>query len=316
MRQEERYIARIQFKSKLLGANGQSFEDLVIRVLQSSKKDFRPVKPQGREGDKKNDGFIKSTGTYFQCYAPEDLTNKEKDTIAKLQSTIGELIEFWKDISPVKEFCYVLNDKYVGVFPSIERELAQIEKTYKIKANPFLCKDIEDEFLALSDNDIIDILGGFLPDYTCINDIDVSAIGEVINHLVNLPYSKPKETFPDDLNFLLKIKFNNLSEHYGQLLTSASHSDYLLAQYFTYNSNFLKEDLKNVFSQLYKEGLEIINKSLEEKSDIVFDYILKKASPRNALSIVNAVLVLMAHYFESCDIFEEPKVEVQQSLFK
>jgi len=74
--------------------------------------------------------------------------------------------------------------------------------------------------------------------------------------------------------------------------------------------------LKNVFSQLYKEGLEIINKSLEEKSDIVFDYILKKASPRNALSIVNAVLVLMAHYFESCDIFEEPKVEVQQSLFK
>lgn len=315
MNREELHIARIKFKNRILSSNGQAFEDLFIRIMVVSRPGFRPVKPQGRFGDKKNDGFIKDTGTYFQCYSPENLDSKENETIVKLNEAIVELIEFWKSISPVKDFFYVLNDKYQGVYPSIEAELAKIEATYNIKANPFISKDIEDEFLHLPDLEIVDILGGFLPDYTKICNIEISSINEVVSFLTTMPYTKPKDYFPEDLNFLHKIKFNRLSDYYASLLTTASHSDFLLKEYFSYNSSFIKEDLKNIFSEIYHEGLANIDDSNTDKPDLVFDYILEKATPRNHRSIVNAVLVLMAHYFESCDIFEEPKEEEQIKLF-
>jgi hypothetical protein len=45
--------------------------------LQKSDASFLTVKPMGREGDWKSDGFSLNTGTVFQCYAPEELTGAE-----------------------------------------------------------------------------------------------------------------------------------------------------------------------------------------------------------------------------------------------
>ncbi len=316
MNNDKQYIARVQFKNKVLSSHGQAYEDLFIRVMQASDNGFRPVKPQGREGDQKNDGFNKSKGKYYQVYAPEDLSDKEKKSLKKLKDTFTGLYNYWQEISPIKEFYFVVNDRFqTGVFPSVEKELAEIEKEYSIKAEPFLSKDIEDIFLSLPENEIIDILGGYLPDYNNIEDIEVSVLGEVIDFLVNFKFKPSEITFPDELNFDKKIRFNKLSKTYGSLLISAFHQDYIISEYFSYNSKFTKEDLKVVFSNFYKECLIEISDDLEEKSDLVFDFILRKASPRKVKAISDAVLILMAHYFESCDIYEEPQEPKQRELF-
>lgn len=52
--------------------------------MQRHNRNFQQVKPQGQYGDRKNDGFDKTTGTYYQVYAPEDIKIKEKETIEKL----------------------------------------------------------------------------------------------------------------------------------------------------------------------------------------------------------------------------------------
>ncbi|HBS88835.1 MAG: hypothetical protein A2W91_01175 [Bacteroidetes bacterium GWF2_38_335] len=284
--------------------------------MQASDKDFRPVKPQGREGDKKNDGFNKVKGQYYQVYSPEDTSDKERESYKKLDSTFEELYNYWQLISPIKEFYWVYNDKFqTGVYPSIEKTLAEIEQKFEVKANPFLSKDLEDVFLSLQESEIIEILGGHLPDHNYIEDVIITILGEVINFLVRGHFNLNNITFPNEINFDKKIRFNKLSNVFSTLLKTAFHQDYIITEYFKYNSKFTKENLKTVFSDLYREALERIPDSIPEKADLVFDYILNKARPRNNMAETNAVLTLMAHYFESCDIYEEPVEPKQIPLF-
>jgi hypothetical protein len=133
--------------------------------------------------------------------------------------------------------------------------------------------------LSLSELDIIDILGGHIPDYTYIEDIPIDILGEVIEYLTKLEYDSSEITFPDEINFDRKIKFNKLSQSHGKLLTSHFYQDHLITEYFSFNSKFAKEDLKTVFSNLYIEGLEIYAEYIPERSDLVFAYVLKKSQP-------------------------------------
>lgn len=157
MTREGKHIARTKFQNKLLSSDKQTFEDLFTKVMQLYNKNFQPVKPQGKEGDKKCDGFNKETGQYYQAYAPEDLSGKEKTAQNKLNDTINGIFAFWQPISPVKEFYFVINDQYKGAWPSISLQLTEIAQKYKIKADNLLCKDLEDIFLQLQEDDIIEI---------------------------------------------------------------------------------------------------------------------------------------------------------------
>ena len=312
---EEKHIARILFINRLLSSTGQAYEDLFVNVMISSCSDFEPVKPHGKEGDQKNDGFNKKTGQYYQVYAPEGLANKEKVTIKKLQSTIKGLFSYWQPISPINKFYYVINDRYKGAFPSVHKELAKIKKDHKIETETFLCKDLEDVFLLLSSEKMVGILGGFLPSSSNIIDIDISTLGEIVRYLMNFNLKQIDENFPENPDFDKKITFNKLSKHYGLFLNTAFYQNYIVNEYFSLNSQFAKHDLKLVFSDFYKEALINVPSNIENSADLVFQYMWDKASPSNTLPVKDAVLVLMSHYFESCDIFEEPKEPKQTSLF-
>ncbi len=52
---------------------GRSFQDLFEQIMQKHDPSFVVVKPTGRAGDWKADGFSVTNATVFQCYAPEEL---------------------------------------------------------------------------------------------------------------------------------------------------------------------------------------------------------------------------------------------------
>ncbi len=160
-----KHYAREMFKSKVCTSDGQAFEDLFIKVMQLANPNFRPVKPQGRIGDKKNDGFDKETGTYYQVYAPENLSINIAKAISKLEDGFKGLYDYWQKISPIKHYYFVINDKYKGAYPDIEKSLADLEKEYtSVKCKPFLAKDLQTEFLKLKIEEIQEIIG-LVPEY-------------------------------------------------------------------------------------------------------------------------------------------------------
>ncbi len=180
---EQRYIARLLFKNKVLKSDGQAFEDLFTAIMTKANPNFTPVKPQGSIGDRKNDGWDRTKGIYYQVYAPENLTAKQSDAINKLEEDFKGLKAAWNDIVPIREFHYVLNDKGKGSYPTLEVALANIKRDHSLdEALPFLIKDLEEAVFSLSDDVIFEIIG-HVPSPTLIENIQFSALNEVVDHL-------------------------------------------------------------------------------------------------------------------------------------
>lgn len=155
-----RAFARNMFRLRVHEADGQAYEDLFVRIMEYASPDFRPVKAHGNVGDKKNDGFDASTGTYYQVYAPEDIRKTQGDALAKLKEDFGGLKAFWDGIYPVKQYNFVINDKYQGVSPLIEKELAEIKAKHGLeKSSVLLAKHLEGILFKLSDDIVIAIVG-------------------------------------------------------------------------------------------------------------------------------------------------------------
>ncbi|MGF3196214.1 ABC-three component system protein [Facklamia sp. P13055] len=269
---------------------------------------FKPVKAYGRLGDRKNDGFDKTTGTIYQVFAPEDL-NREgtiKDGVRKLKEDFKGLYEKWNDICPIKKYYFVANDKYDGVPAPIHDmaiELSKQSSYSHIDIDILGASDLEKIFNSLDRFEKQDIVG-FIPDQN-IQVVEYEALNETVNYLLtienNINYLD-KLIVPD---FYEKITFNGLSQVVRNKLTVGSYQEGILIEYFN-NTPGVNEVLQKKFHMLYEEAKNIIKNTKENFADCRFYYILEKSCIKNTIPIQTSVLVLMSYYFSSCDVFEEP----------
>ncbi len=66
MDSNQKQIARLTLRNRILKVSGNEFERIFTEIMSASRPDFRQVKPQGISGDRKNDGFEPMAGRYFQ----------------------------------------------------------------------------------------------------------------------------------------------------------------------------------------------------------------------------------------------------------
>lgn len=305
MTKEEKYIARLILKNKFYEADKQAFEDLFTKIKQNEDSNFKQVKPQGPLGDGKCDGFNKLKEEYFQVYAPEELTGNESTMLSKMDSSIKGLIEFWEEKGfKVSKFYYVIKDDYKNVYALVYTNAENIARTYQIECEVLNCKDVEDIFINLDEEKIIDIIG-FIPDPINIQNVEFGVMEEVINYILRSESPTKKELIPEDPNFEKKVVFNSLSKVVSDFLNAGQRQNFVIKEYFELNSKFIKEELRIAFNNIYQQAIKDIPAS-DTKNDEVFQYIVDKASPKNIFAFHSAVYVLMAYYFEYCDIFETP----------
>jgi len=306
MTKEERYIARIIFKNKIYAADKQAFEDLFTKVKQNEDNNFKQVKPQGRFGDGKCDGFNSITGEYYQVYAPEELSGNETTLLSKMNSSIDGLINFWEERNfNVNKFCYVVKDDYRAVYALLYTNLKKVSEKYGIECRILICRDLEDTFMKLDEDKMIDVLGSIIPDPYNIENVEFNIMQEVIEFLSKMKGSILKEAIPANPDFEKKIVFNKLTKAVGAFLNFGQLQSFAIRDFFELNSNFAKEELRIVFNNIYSQGIKEIPES-DTKNDEVFQYIVEKSSPKDNFAFYSAVYVLMAYYFEYCDIFETP----------
>ena len=180
------------------------------------------------------------------------------------------------------------------------------DKNKDITIELFRAKHLEDIFLRLSEIDMSTVLGGIIPNPNDIEDIDYQILNEVIEFILHYNIHDVEKMIPKDPNFEDKIKFNSISESFANFLRVGNQQTYVVEDFFEKNSNFVKEELRNKFQTLYKEGLQKYPEDTNA-SDLVFLYILEKSAPKSKKAYYDAIYVLMAHYFEFCDIFEPLK---------
>lgn len=309
MNKEDRFVARILFRNRIFENTGQAFEDFFVLIMTQSNSEFQAVQAYGNLGDRKNDGFVPSTGTYYQVFAPEDITKNRtiQAAVKKLETDFKELYENWDDQCKIRKFYFVINDKYNGLpVPILEKilDLNKVPEYADIEIAALTAKDLEEIFENLSESKKLDIVG-FIPTVSC-EMIEYTALNEVVNYLLNTELSpRDDETLivPD---FSKKIAFNNLSEEIAHKLMTGSYQEGFLESYFNEHPG-MKEVLQKKFRAMYEHACELIPEDKEDVSDCRFYHILEAAAPKKTLAICTCIEVLMAYYFTTCDIFDEPQ---------
>ena len=297
MNNNEKALARNLFQNKIYKADGQAFEDIFTAIMNYAEPDFQPIRPWGNIGDRKNDGYIESKGIFFQVFAPEDTEKSYPNIIKKLENDFKGLFEKW---SPVKKFYFVVNDKYKGVNADCEQAIQKIKKEYNLKDAGFkTAKDLENLLFSLADDQILKIIG-FLPDPNNIT-LDYSILNEIISHLMSLPLQVTQDSPIIVPDWDQKIQFNGLEFLEKTYLNNGSLQVGVLDDYLNNQSNFFAEELKNKIREFY------IQKKDEHSGSKLFWEMVNTISPRIERPYNETVIILMAKYFETCDIFEEPQ---------
>jgi hypothetical protein len=298
-------------------AKGTEFQGLFERVMQLRyPKDFLTIKPYGNVGDRKNDGYLPSSGTYHQVYAPEQpQANKTVIIAAKKAKTDFEgLKRQWNHATPIKAFRFVFNDEYTGCPADVALACTALAKQHKIACMPFLAQHLEDEAMKLTPDQILEIIRTPIPRPDLIPNVDFSVLTEIINHVMGNPIPITKDGVLKAPDFTEKIEFNGLSTIVGHLLHTAGRQIDAVNDYFSRNSNFAKQSLRDKLNALYVQSKTRFRKKKDKPTygDLVFFDLLggmisaKLKSGPGYVAAQTASLVVMGYYFESCDVFETP----------
>ncbi len=291
---------------------GQAYEDFFVEVMTLGDPDFRPVKPQGSLGDKKNDGFSGPNGKYFQVYAPEDLESNITKAEKKLETDFKGLLEFWNSLSPVQEFYYVLNDRFQGAYPTIEAQLLKLKQTHGLReCRPFLNSDLMRAIRNLADRELIRLVGQ-LPSPEDIADLDYGVFTDVLRHVI----SNGKPISPDAIlrvpDFKEKLHLNKISSNVAALFESGNLQSGAVEGFFASHGDFSKMAIRDRLAQLYIEARENLRSGTTQgalQGDLIFFALLDRLSPRPLTKHTqDAAIVLMSYFFETCDIYEDPSL--------
>ncbi len=301
MNLQEKTIARILFENIIFKSNGQSFENLFTEIMTYSEPNFRKIKAWGNIGDRKNDGYIQEKGIYYQVFAPEDIIKSYPSVVSKIETDFIGLLKQW---SPVNEFYFVVNDKFNGVHADAEITLTALTEKYKLKKSGFYTADNLTKLVFSFDDDIIQKIVGFLPDTNSLSNLDYSVLKEVIGYIMELPLQiQSDEVKKPDWDE--KIEFNKLSSYSAKLLDLGSINLGGLEKYLA-NQSFLAQELQEQMTGIYNK-IKNNWKELKHSGDNIFWEITNKCSPEQKSKYQIPVFTIMSKYFESCDIFEEPK---------
>lgn len=310
-------IARNMFKLRVHEAKGTAFQKLFEKVMVYRSSGFTPIKPHGNIGDRKNDGYIRSEGRYFQVYAPEDPESSHSVATAasKAANDFEGLKAFWESLAPIRDFRFVFNDEYRGSPPPLEAALAKIRDEHGIEASAFLAKDLEADALSLPQDQLVDIIGVPIPEVGLLDSVDFGILREVICHVLEQRLPIKADGVLNAPDFNEKIKINGLSQAVASLLTVGSYQSEAVEDYFSKNSNFARQEVRDRLSAMYQLSRHRYTGGVESANtaDLVFFDLLNTVTPssRNApaqqqAAVQDAAIVVMAYYFEACDIFEVP----------
>lgn len=319
MTPEKKALYRLMFHAKLSKTTGMAFQNLFSEIMQYAGIGFIPVKPQGSIGDQKNDGYIPSAGKYFQVYSPEIIS--ESAAITKLEDDFSGLVVNWQDSSVytngVKSFAFVLNDHFrviPGGYPTTLKTLEKLKQKHSLdESTLMLAKDLEDLLLSLDEDKIISVVG-YAPNPADIDVLEFSLVNEVVSHIIENTIIRSLNQTWISPDFETKLTFNNLKAT-APWLIDANYRSGTLEDYFQANSQFTRQELRDKLKAIYESSKQysFSNTEAYTSSDERLVFILNEITPVKPIAnkrmfkeLQDAALVVMAYFFETCDVFDEP----------
>ena len=286
-----------RFEILFLRSRGDEFQSFFERLMSFAyKADFMACKPWGREGDHKNDGFLKSERTLFQVYAPNEM--KQSFAVSKIKSDFTDAMKYFG--VHFDKWVFVHN-AWDGLPPHIQSLMLDFEKENPgVELKPWGLEELRSVFEKLNSEDLF-LWFGAVPNDETKRNLGFKDLQVVLETIAGRPV-------PLILNVTDvpagKLEANALSDNVHELLKTGMKKASLVRDFFEqWYDETLGERLAEAFRAKY---LELRGKFTP---NLIFDELQTWAGgnehglPEHQL----AVLTILAYYFERCDIFEEPR---------
>lgn len=304
----QRYYWRIALELKLRKCHSDAFQDFfstVMGLLHGD--DFVRVRPYGALGDKGCDGYLQSSGQLFQCYGA--LAGELKQVATLTTKMTHDFTKSLKHLATLMKEWHMVHNIADGVPVDALTTMEGLRT-----ANPSLTfgfvgiEGFSERVFRLQPAQIESLLGPAASDADAAT-LDMAALRDVVQHLRS-------ETDVIDFNVqdlrpvpLHKLTYNNLPNHWKQLIAGGWKNAHLVGQYFDRHPDPLTgERLAKLFSNRY-EYLKAQHLSPGDIMGSLYELVTGIGCVPPQMQI--AAQSLLAFLFENCDIFErEPAATV------
>ena len=278
---------------------GNEFQSFFERLMHLAYKrgDFMACSPWGRDGDRKNDGFLESERRLFQVYAPNEI--KVSKTLDKLKEDFEGAKLYWREHFDC--WTFVHNGKNRLPPRVLEFILDLRKENPEITIEVWGLEDLQVVFRRLSLDDLVSWFGPAPTEEAKIN-LGFEDIQVVLESLADKESSHniPIKDVPPR-----KIEANALPESVRVLIKSGLSKAPLISDFFDqWHDETLGDRLAAAFREKYRD---LCDEST--LPNLIFSELQKWVggdridTPQRQM----AVLTVLAYYFERCDIFEEPR---------
>lgn len=308
MNATQEYWWKISLALKLRQSSGDAFQDFFSSVMEKLHgDDFVRVRPFGKKGDKGCDGYLQSNGQIFQCYGA---VNGAKDKVNYLIGKMEEDFEKAKNkLSAIMKEWHMVHNLIDGLPIEAVQTLEKLKLANSTKYFGFIgLEGFETRIMALDVEQIEQLLGPVATNEDAQN-LQVEELRDLINGLVEatdkgVPNLKTISPVSVD-----KLDANNLPNHWKTIIAGGWQNAYIVVAYIDqHNDPLIGENIAKIFKERYEylkaQGLEPAS-----IMDALYEFVAGLGSVAPARQVASQAL--LAHLFESCDIFENITVEAE-----
>lgn len=290
----------LTFRLRFRESNCEAFQGLFSTIMEMRYPgDFARVRPWGKVGDRKNDGYLRSKRKLFQCYAPREMTLRK--CVSKITKDFTGALPYWEQY--FDEWVFTHNDTE-GLPPDVLALLLSLSKQHNpLTATHWGYTELLAEFKALPPTDIASLLGP-APDRKDVVAVRLEDVKPLLEHIAIQP-----EPLVDDVRPVpaAKLQYNQLSTAAAVLFTAGMTRAEIVKKYLRGLADQTRYDrVAAAFRQRYAEL-----KAQGFPPDDIFLGLQKFVAGDEIVSPTHqaATLAVLAFFFEACEIFERPPEE-------
>jgi ABC-3C protein len=287
------------FKVAFMEKKADEFQGFFSDIMEKRyPSDFVRVRPWGKVGDKKNDGYLKSKRMLFQCYAPNGWPSAA--TEAKIAADLAGALPHWKEWFGTWVF---VHNSREGLGPDVLALLLQLGTQHQpLLVTQWGFEELRQEALQLAEPELASLFGP-APSRAGMVALGLDEVRPVLDHIALLnPVAAPDlRPVPAD-----KLQRNLLSGAVEELLRAGMGRADPVRKYFKLKPT-IQDRIAEAFRQRYGEL-----RASNETPDAIFAALQRFVGGHEQMPATqNAVLAVLAFFFEECDIFERPEAQGQ-----
>jgi hypothetical protein len=292
------YWFRGQAELALHKRRATAFQDHFNDVMETVHgTDFIRVRPAGNVGDRKCDGYLRSTDTVFQVYAPA--RTKIGSWLNKIDEDFSGAKAQW---TMMRSWVFVHN-QHDGLPADVAQSLLKIKtENADLIIDQWPPAHLLELTTDLSEDQLVRIFG-YSPQEREMRELDRGDIAVAVAGLALESTSWTPEAGDLPVVDPRKLDFNRMSDYPRRLITAGIAQAHMVGGYFDNNPDPTLRDRAAMLMKV--EWLRLQRQGVTGDDAFHALYARVAANVRGSRE-ATASLALLAFLFESCDIFDNP----------